>query len=288
MWDCLSDKKNLTAQEIVDTCIDTGTEIPLKRQAELLGIGRSSIYYTPVPVSSEELELLNRTDKIHTDAPYYGARKIAYELTEAVGYPVGRKRSRTLMRKLGIEALYPKRRLSIGNKSHKVYPYLLSGVTVKRPDQVWSADITYIRMRGGYLYLVAFIDWYSRYILSWELSNSLQRTFCIEAAETAKRERVPEIINFDQGVQFTHEEMVALWLKEQVQISMDHRGRCFDNIFIERFWRSLKYEEVYIKDYQNGIDARESIKKYINRYNTKRIHQALGYKTPESVYLGKK
>jgi putative transposase len=190
------------------------------------------------------------------------------------------------MRKLGIEAIYPKPKLSVGNKIHSIYPYLLSGVTIERPDQVWSADITYIRIRGGYMYLVAFIDWYSRYILSWELSNSLHRTFCLEAAEAAIAENIPEIVNFDQGVQFTHNDMVRIWLNKDVQISMDHRGRCFDNIFIERFWRSLKYEEVYIKDYENGIEARESIREYINRYNNKRIHQALGYKTPAAIYYG--
>ncbi len=209
---------------------------------------------------------------------------MAAELTRQVGYIVGRKKTRTLMDTVGIEAIYPKPRLSLGNKENKIYPYLLKGVQIERPNHVWSADITYIRMKGSFLYLVAFLDWYSRYIVSWGLSDSLHSLFCIDAAKDAIAIHQPEIVNFDQGVQFTDREMTAVWEEREVKISMDHRGRCFDNIFIERFWRTLKYEEVYLKDYTTMREVRESLKEYIEKYNTRRLHQSLGYKTPAEIY----
>lgn len=278
---------NLTPHEIVTSYLDkTETDLSLSHQAELLGISRSSIYYQPISVSAWELDVLDRIDRIHTEFPSYGTRKIAEELTTQTGYAVGRKYARTLMEIAGIEAIYPKPKLSIGNKNHRIYPYLLKGITIQRPNHVWSADITYIRMKGGFLYLVAFLDWYSRYVLSWELSDSLRSDFCIEAAKKAQRqEQLPEIVNFDQGVQFMDQEMVLVWEDREVKISMDHRGRCFDNIFIERFWRTVKYEEVYLREYTTVREVRESLGAYIDKYNTRRIHQSLGYKTPATVYF---
>jgi putative transposase len=251
-----------------------------------LGISRSSIYYGPVPVSAFELDLLHRIDTIHTDFPYYGTRKIAAELTRQTKYAIGRKYTRTLMKTAGIEALYPKPRLSIGDKNHKIYPYLLKGVSINQPNHVWSADITYIRMKKSFLYLVAFIDWYSRYILSWELSDTLRSGFCIVAAkQSIQHQTSPKIVNFDQGTQFTDKKMINLWEENNVKISMDHRGRCFDNIFIERFWRTLKYEEVYLREYTTIREVRESLSAYIDKYNTRRLHQSLGYKPPAKIYF---
>lgn len=282
----MSKEKRLTPHDIT-TYLDNQKkrELSLKDQCDLLGISRSSAYYQPVPVLQEDISLMNRIDKIHTDFPFYGARKIAPALTSEVGFTVGRKRAGTLMERMGIEALYPKPRLSQNNKPHPVFPYLLKGVTIEKPNQVWSADITYIKMRKGFLYLVVFMDWYSRYILSWELSDNLRSEFCLKAADKALKINVPGIINFDQGKQFTDLEMIDLWQNYKTQISMDHRGRCFDNIFTERFWRSLKYEEVYLKDYTCFQEARESIGAYIEKYDNVRLHQALSYKTPKEVYF---
>lgn len=276
---------NLTPHTIAATHLNKQEEqLPLLKQAALLGISRSSIYYQPVSPSAEEIDLLHRVDRIHTEFPTYGTRTMAAELTRQVGYVVGRKKTRTLMDTVGIEAIYPKPRLSVGNHEHTVYPYLLKGVTISKPNHVWSADITYIKMRGTFLYLVAFLDWYSRYVLSWELSDTLKSEFCIEAAEAAIGTNQPEIVNFDQGVQFTDQNMTGLWEKHEVKVSMDHKGRCFDNIFIERFWRTLKYEEVYLKDYTSMCEARESLNAYIGKYNTRRLHQSLAYKTPAEIY----
>jgi len=190
------------------------------------------------------------------------------------------------MEHMGIEAIYPKPNLSLNTTPHKVYPYLLKGLTISYPNQVWGADITYIKMHGGYLYLVAFIDWHSRFIVAHKLSTTLETEFCLEAAREALKIATPGIINTDQGVQFTTPDFTGLWDLERTKVSMDHKGRCFDNIFTERFWRSFKYEEVYLKDYQSVREAEESIRDYIRRYNFDRIHQALDYKTPAEVYLG--
>jgi len=211
---------------------------------------------------------------------------MAAQLTIDVKYPVGRKRTGRLMNEMGIEAIYPKPRLSLNGKAHVVYPYLLKDVDIIRVNQVWSSDITYIRTKYGFLYLVVFMDWYARYILSWKLSDSLKTDFCLEAANTALKINVPGIINVDQGVQFTDEEMIAVWQNQNVRISMDHKGRCFDNIFTERFWRTLKYEEVYLRDYQSWQNATQSIGEYIEKYNYRRLHQSLGYKTPAQIYFG--
>lgn len=291
----MSNMNNLTPHTIAQKFVDPGFELlSLTEQVKLLGISRGSLYYQPQPVGLQTLDILNRIDKIHTDWPTFGARKIAAQLTREfraqgnLEFSIGRKHVRTLMERMGIEAIYPKPNLSKNNLSHPVYPYLLSGLTITRPNQVWGADITYIKMHGGFLYLVAFIDWYSRFIVGFKLSTSLEAEFVLEAAEEARLTYGdPGITNVDQGVQFTSNDFINLWDKELTQISMDHKGRCFDNIFTERFWRSLKYEEVYLKDYQSVHEAKRSISDYINRYNFDRIHEALGYKTPAEIYFNK-
>lgn len=276
---------NLTPHEISTYLDKTEQKISIHRQTELLGISRSSAYYQTKGLSAADLDLMRRVDKIHVDFPEYGARTMAAELTRQVGYTIGRKRAGTLMELIGIEAIYPKPNLSKGAKEHLKYPYLLQDVEIIVPNHVWSADITYIKMKGGFIYLVAYMDWYSRYILSWRLSDTMETEFCIEAAQEALSRAKPDIFNSDQGVQFTDHRMTTLWTGHNVKISMDHKGRCFDNIFIERFWRSLKYNEVYLKDYQTYREAKTSIAAYMDKYNNRRVHQSLGYKTPAEVYF---
>lgn len=261
-------------------------DLTLEEQCSLLGISRSSLYYQPVPVCQRDLALMRAIDEIHTEQPTFGSRTMARMVSRQTGIPVGRKHTRRLMREIGIEAIYPKPRLSRRDQEHAVYPYLLSGMSIIRPNQVWSMDITYIRMNGGFLYLTIVMDWYSRKILTWELSDRMTSDFCISAAQEALERTTPEIINTDQGSQFTDGDMIELWKIRDVQISMDHKGRCFDNIFTERFWRTIKYEEVYLRDYASFRDAYLSIRDYIDRYNKKRVHQALKYRTPDEVYFG--
>lgn len=283
----MSKQAILTPHTVAETYLDKEEhELPIYRQCELLGISKSVAYYEPLPTSTDDLDLMRRIDKIHTDFPTYGTRTMAVQLTLDVKYPVGRKRTGRLMESMGIEAIYPKPRLSFNGKSHPVFPYLLKDVAIIRPNQVWSSDITYIRMKYGFLYLVVFMDWYARYILSWQLSDSLKTGFCLEAANQALKINIPGIINVDQGVQFTDEEMITIWQNHEIQISMDHKGRCFDNIFTERFWRTLKYEEVYLRDYQSREEANQSIGEYIEKYNCRRLHQSLNYKTPQQIYFG--
>jgi putative transposase len=230
-------------------------------------------------------------DEIYTRSPYYGARRIAAELNRMnLGFPVDRKRAGRLMRKMGIEALYPKPKLSRLNKQHVKYPYLLQGLEVEHVNQVWGTDITYIPTSKGYVYLVAIMDWYSRYVVSWELSNSLEATFCVVALREAFRKYgYPEIFNSDQGSQYTGDDFQKeLQASGQVRVSMDGRGRCMDNIFTERLWRSIKYEEVYPKAYESLLQAREGLAQYILFYNEARLHQALGYKTPAEIFFAEK
>jgi len=299
----LSNMNNLTPHTIATKFIEEGQEaLGLREQARLLGISRSSLYYQPVPLDPETLNAMERIDKIHTDWPEYGARKIAHKIIKDLireceeakkkglplpfVYDIGRKRARTLMEEMGIEAVYTKPHLSFNNQPHKVFPYLLKGLPIIRPNQVWGADITYIRMKGSYCYLVAFIDWYSRFVVGWRLSTTLETGFVLEAAKEAMATYGnPEIINVDQGVQFTDGDFIDLWDVDKTKISMDHKGRCFDNIFTERFWRTLKYGEVYLKDYQSVIDTDRSISAYITRYNNDYLHQSLKYKTPAEVYF---
>ena len=252
------------------------------RQCELLGISQSSFYYKPAKNDSD-IETMKRIDEIYTKRPFFGSRRMVVELKKT-GWIVGRKKVQTLMGKMGIEAIYPKPNLSKPNFEHRIYPYLLKNMKIERPNQVWCCDITYIRMANGWLYLVAVMDWFSRYILSWELSNTLDTRFCVKALSAALEFGRPEIFNTDQGSQFTSNLFTSELLKNEIKVSMDGRGRAFDNIFIERFWRTIKYEEVYLKEYQSVLDAYDGIESFIKFYNEERMHQALGYKSPSEVH----
>jgi putative transposase len=255
--------------------VDRGhAEISLRRQCELLGVNRSGLYYTPVGESEENLRLLRLLDEQYTRAPFYGSRKMA-EWLATQGYAVNRKRVARLMALLGVEAVYPKPKLSQPGEGHKIYPYLLRGVAVERVNQVWSTDITYIRMAQGFVYLVAVMDWYSRFVLSWSLSLTMELDFCVEALKCALRRGRPAVFNSDQGSQFTSQLFTGELEARNIAVSMDGRGRCMDNIFIERLWRSLKYEEVYLKDYESVAEARTGIDRYFRFYNQERLHQSL-------------
>ena len=252
--------------------------LSVQRQCELLGLPRSTYYYPPRPESAENLRLLRKLDALYMDFPFFGSRRMAVMLE------VNRKRIQRLMRILGIEALYPKPNLSRPAPGHEVYPYLLRGVSIERPNQVWSTDITYIPMRAGFLYLVAIMDWFSRFVLSWELSNTMETGFCLAALETAFRFGDPEIWNSDQGSQFTSADFLAPLKKRGISISMDGRGRALDNVFIERLWRSLKYELIYPGDFGGGAELMVALDRYFQFYNHRRPHQALGYRTPAELY----
>ncbi len=260
-------------------------EISVRRQCELLGVNRSGLYYEPVGESEENLRLMRLLDEQYTRTPFYGSRKMT-EWLATEGYAVNRKRVSRLMALMGIEAVYPKPKLSQPGDGHRIYPYLLRGTPVGRVNQVWSTDITYIRMAQGFLYLVAVMDWFSRFVLSWSLSLTMEVEFCVEALKHALRwGRRPDIFNSDQGSQFTSEKFTGELAGRQIAISMDGRGRCLDNIFVERLWRSLKYEEVYLKNYASVTEARVGIERYFRFYNHERLHQSLGYRTPAAIYL---
>lgn len=257
------------------------------RQCALLGIARSSFYYQRRPESAEELDLLKRLDRIFTDNPVYGSRRLQVALWRE-GVLVGRRRIRRLMQKLGLWAVRPKRNTSKPHPAHKIYPYLLRGLTIDQPNQVWATDITYIAMRHGFLYLVAIIDWATRRVLSWRLSNTLTTGFCVEALRAAlARFGKPGIFNTDQGSQFTSEEFTRVLRDHGVKISMDGRGRCHDNIFVERLWWTVKHEWVYLRPAANGIEQKRSLAEFFDWYNRRRPHQALGWKTPDEAYFGK-
>lgn len=258
-------------------------EISVRRQCKLLGVNRSGLYYQARGESQENLTLMRLLDEQYTRTPFYGSRKMA-EWLATQGFEVNRKRVSRLMALMGIEAVYPRPRLSQPGEGHRIYPYLLNGVEVKRVNQVWSTDITYIRMAQGFVYLVAVMDWFSRYVLSWSLSLTMELDFCIEALRSALRRGRPEIFNSDQGSQFTSEKFTGELAAREIAISMDGRGRCMDNIFIERLWRSLKYEEVYLKDYASVREARAGIEKYFHFYNQDRLHQSLEYRTPAALW----
>jgi len=258
--------------------------LPIKRQCELLGISRSGFYYRGKGISPYNLGLMKLIDEQYLRTPFYGADKMTIWL-RLQGHRVNVKRVRRLMRIMGLEAVYPKRNLSKANKEHKKYPYLLRDIIIDHPDQVWCLDITYIRLMNGFVYLVAVMDWYSRYVLSWELSNTLDNSFCLTALERALKLSKPEIINTDQGVQFTSSDFIEMATTKEIKISMDSRGRAFDNIFIERLWRTLKYEEVYLKNYETIKEAQTNISAYFHFYNTERLHQSLKYKTPAEIYF---
>ncbi len=258
----------------------------MRRQCELLGANRSGLYYEPVGESEENLLLMRLLDEQYTRTPFFGSRRMT-EWLVAQGHEVNRKRVRRLMELMGIEAVYPKPKLSQPGEGHRLYPYLLGGVTVERVDQVWSTDITYIRMAQGFVYLVAILDWFSRFVVSWSLSLTMEIDFCLEALDRALRRGQPEIFNSDQGAQFTSEKFTGRLEAKKIAVSMDGRGRCFDNIFVERLWRSVKYEEVYLKDYASVTEARASIAGYFQFYNHARPHQSLAYRTPAAIYLGR-
>ena len=260
-------------------------ELSIAHQCELLGLARSSYYYEPVPESEENLRLLRLLDEQYTRTPFYGTRKMTAWL-HTQGYSVDRKRVRRLLRMMGLEAIYPKPRISVPGTVEQRYPYLLRGMTISRCNQVWSCDITYIRLARGFIYLMAVIDWFSRYVLSWEISITLDTSFCLEALDQALRVATPEIFNTDQGVQFTSADFTNRLKAADVRISWDGRGRALDNIFVERLWRSVKYEEVYLKDYHSVPEAVSNLRAYFRFYNHERLHQALDYQTPAQVYSG--
>ena len=266
--------------------IDRAKGLPITQQCRLLEVARSSFYYRLKPIPEADLELMRRIDEIHLKLPFYGSRRIRDRLQDD-GYFVNRKRVQRLMRQMGIAALHPKRNTSKPGKGHKIYPYLLKTLTIDRPKQVWCADICYIPMARGFLYLVAVMDWYSRKVLSWRLSNTLDPDFCVEALQEAlDGYGAPEIFNTDQGSQFTSEAFTDVLRASEITISMDGKGRWLDNVFIERLWRSLKYEEVYLKAYESVAEARRSIGDYFAFYNQERRHQALERLTPDEVYTG--
>ena len=260
-------------------------ELSVRRQCVLLDLHRSNIYYEPVMVSEETLRTMNRIDEIFTESPFYGSRKIK-EALRREGWGIGRERVQSLMRKMGLSAIYPKPKLSKKDAANSKYPYLLNNISIVRTNQVWSTDITYIRLQQGFVYLVAIMDWFSRYVLSWRLSNALDTSFCIEALEEALEKGCPNIFNTDQGSQFTSDDFTGTLRGKGIDISMDGRGRFFDNIFTERLWRTVKYEEVYIKGYQIPADAQAGLGEYFPFYNDRRYHQALAYKTPNEVHYG--
>jgi putative transposase len=266
--------------------IDREGELTVKRQAELLELSRSSVYYTPRPISQRDLVLMRRLDELHLEAPFYGARKLAAQLRRE-GHEVGRRHVRTLMWRMGIEALYRRPRTSIPAREAAIYPYLLSGVAIERSNQVWTSDMTYLPMAHGFMYLMAILDVASRKVLAFRLSNTLTADFCVEALKEALAKfGRPEIFNTDQGAQFTSQEWIEVLNAAGVAISMDGKGRWIDNVFIERLWRSVKYEDVYLRAYASGSDARASLTRYFAFYNARRLHENLDYATPDEVYFG--
>jgi len=259
--------------------------LSIARQCELIALPRSSWYYKLQEETAENLLLMRLLDEQYTSTPFYGSRRMVIALGEQ-GWKVNRKRVQRLMPQMGIEAIYPKPRLSDPAPGHRIYPYRLRGMVITRPNQVWSTDITYIRMRNGFVYLVAILDWFSRYVVDWEVSITLDTSFCLSTLDRALEKAKPEIFNSDQGSQFISAEFTRRLEDARVLISMDGRGRALDNIFTERLWRTVKYEEVYLKDYTGVLDAIGNLKAYFRFYNRQRPHQALNYQTPEAVYFG--
>jgi putative transposase len=262
-------------------------ELSVRRQCELLELSRSTFYYEPTGAAPEDLRLMRLIDEQYTAHPHYGSRRMTQWLTRR-GEEVNRKRVQRLMRTMGLEAIYPKPRLSAAGRGHKIYPYLLRGVKIERPDQVWSTDITYVPLPSGFMYLAAVIDWYSRYVVAWRLSNTLDGGFCLEMLDEALRAGKPEVFNTDQGVQFTAEAFTGRLLSVGVAVSMDGRGRALDNVFVERLWRTVKYEDIYLRGYEAVAELLQGLIRYFAFYNQERLHQSLGYETPAEVYRGSK
>jgi len=255
------------------------SDLPLTLQTELLSLNRSSLYYQPRPPRAEEVLLTHRIDEVYTQSPFYGARKIAAQL-QREGMGINRKTVGRYMQEMGIAAIYPGPNLSKRNHKEGVYPYLLRHISSAYPNHVWGIDITYIRLSGGWMYLVAILDWYSRYVISWELDQTLELPFVLSTVECALEKAVPVIWNSDQGSHFTSPQYLSLLQTAKVQISMDGKGRALDNIFTERLWRTVKYEEVYLHDYLSPREARQALTRYFTFYNQERLHQALEYRTP--------
>ena len=281
----IGSKKNLPfSVQVKKTFVEPDNlEISVVRQCQLLGINRSTIYYRGRAQSVEDVELMRLLDIQYTETPFYGYRRMTVYLQNS-GFSVNHKRVLKLMRKLGLEAIYPKPNLSKPHKEHLKFPYLLRGVKIERSNQVWATDITYIRLKGGFIYLLAIIDWHSRFVIEFEVSNSLEVAVFVETLERALEKGQPEIFNSDQGSQFTAIEWLKVLTEKGIQISMDGGGRCFDNIFVERLWRTVKQEEVYLKEYLDVWEAEENLSKYFEFYNYRRPHQSLGYKTPFEIY----
>jgi putative transposase len=273
----MSDRRALIAR---------GDPLPVARQCRLLSISRSSAYYRPPGLSEADLALMRLIDEIHLEFPFYGSRRIRDELAERA-HRVNRKRVQRLMRQMGLVALYPRPRTSAPGTGHRVYPYRLRGLTIERPNQVWAADLCYVPMTHGFMYLVAIMDWHSRRVLSWRVSNTLDTQFCVEALEEAlSRFGPPEIFNTDQGAQFTAQAFTDVLKCHDVTISMDGKGRWADNVFVERLWRSVKYEDVYLRAYETPAALRQGLDRYFTFYNTRRRHTALARRTPDAVYFG--
>ncbi len=259
------------------------SDLSVRQQCDLLGINRSSLYYRPVGIDASTVELMHALDQQYTETPFYGVLKMTEHL-RTLGHSVNPKRVRRLLRQMGLEAVYPKPKLSQASAEHTIFPYLLRNLPIKRCNQVWSTDITYIRMKHGFVYLMAIIDWYSRYVLNWALSTTLEADFCIDALKETLDVSRCEIFNTDQGSQFTTPRFTEPLLDKGIQVSMDGRGRALDNIFVERLWRSVKYEKVYLNDFETVQQAYQGLKDYFDFYNHRRIHQSLEYRTPAEIY----
>jgi putative transposase len=257
--------------------------LSVRRQCELLGLSRSSLYYQLIPETPDNLRLMRLLDEEYTAHPFLGSRRLTRWLMEQ-GEAVNRKRVQRLMRLMGLEAIYPKPRLSAAGRGHRIYPYLLRNVSIERVNQVWSTDITYVPLTTGFMYLAAIIDWYSRYVLAWRLSNTLDGSFCLDMLEEALSRGKPEVFNTDQGVQFTAQAWTGRLESARVGVSMDGRGRCLDNVFVERLWRSVKYEDVYLRGYETVPQLQGGLGRYFVFYNYERLHQSLDYRTPAAVY----
>ena len=265
--------------------IDPEHDLPITQQAEILQISRSTVYYEPHPVSAEDLWLMRQIDELHLNYPFAGSRMLR-DLLRQQGLEVGRRHIKTLMRRMGVEAIYRRPNTSKPAPGHRIYPYLLRGLAITRPNQVWAMDITYIPMARGFVYLAAVVDWFSRRVLAWKLSITMETSFCVEALEEAlSKNEKPEVFNTDQGSQFSSEAFTGRLKKEGIRISMDGRGRWRDNVFVERIWKSIKYEEVYLRAYHSVSEARASLARYIEFYNSRRPHSSLKAQTPNQVYF---
>jgi putative transposase len=258
-------------------------ELSVRRQCQLLGLNRSSLYYQAATETAENLRLMRLLDEEYTEHPFFGSRKLTRWLIQQ-GETVNRKRVQRLMRLMGLEAIYPKPKLSAAGRGHRIYPYLLRNVSIEWPDQVWSTDITYVPLASGFMYLAAIIDWFSRYVIAWRLSNTLDGSFCLEMLDDALSRGKPEVFNTDQGVQFTAQAWTGRLESAGVAVSMDGRGRCLDNVFVERLWRTVKYEDIYLRCYETVPQLQQGLGRYFPFYNEERLHQSLEYRTPAAVY----